>query len=147
VFGFGRDVIDDLSFKLRGFFQSGKRYTPQILVGYLSDGRPEYEADIENPLSKIAANWFWMDMSIDKYFRIKDLRLTLTLEINNIFDTRNAAIVNPVTGEAYFYGDPTPNSWNDPLYPDLQAPLSPYPYNPARFLAPRQFRFGVSFQY
>ena len=86
LFGFGRDVIDDLSFKLRGFFQSGKRYTPQILVGYLSDGRPEYEADIENPLSKIATNWFWMDMSIDKYFRIKDLRLTLTFEVTNIFD-------------------------------------------------------------
>lgn len=147
IFGFGKNVVDDVSFKLRGFFQSGKRYTPQILTGYLSDGRPEYESDIDNPLSKLAANWFWFDMSIDKYFRFKNMRLTLTFEVVNILNIKNAAIINPVTGKAYEYGDPTPNGWNDPLYPDLQAPLSPYPYNPARFLSPRQMRFGVSFQY
>ena len=147
IFGFGKNAIDDISFKFRAFYQSGKRYTPQILIGYLSDGRPEYESDIDNPLSKLAADWFWMDMSIDKYFRFKNMKLTLTLEVSNIFNISNAAIINPVTGKAYEYGDPTPNGWNDPLYPDLQAPLSPYPYNPARFLTPRQLRFGVSFQY
>jgi len=41
-------------------------------------------------------------------------------------------------------GDPTPNSWNDPLYPDLQAPLDPFPFNPARYLAPRQIKFGFT---
>lgn len=147
IFGFGKNVIDDISFKFRAFYQSGKRYTPQLLVGYLSDGRPEYESDINNPLSKLAADWFWLDMSIDKYFRFKNMKLTLTFEVTNIFNIKNAAIINPVTGKAYEYGDPTPNGWNDPLYPDLQAPLSPYPYNPARFLSPRQLRFGVSFQY
>ncbi len=147
IFGFGKNVIDDISFKLRGFYQSGKRYTPQLLVGYLSDGRPEYESDINNPLSKLAADWFWMDLSIDKYFRFKNMRLTLTFEVTNIFDIKNAAIINPVTGKAYEYGDATPNGWNDPLYPDLQAPLSPYPFNPARYLSPRQLRFGISFQY
>jgi hypothetical protein len=88
-----------------------------------------------------------MDLSIDKYFRFKNMRLTLTFEVVNILNIKNAAIINPVTGKAYEYGDPTPNGWNDPLYPDLQSPLSPYPYNPARFLSPRQMRFGVSFQY
>lgn len=147
IFGLGKNIIDDISFKFRAFFQSGKRYTPQILVGYLSDGRPEYESDIDNPLSRLAANWFWMDMSIDKYFRFKGMRLTLSFEVSNILNIKNTAIVNPVTGKAYEYGDPTPNGWNDPLYPDLQAPLSPYPFNPARYLTPRQMRFGVSFQY
>ncbi len=147
IFGFGKNVVDDISFKFRAFYQSGKRYTPQLLVGYLSDGRPEYESDINNPLSKLAADWFWLDMSIDKYFRFKNMKLTLTFEVTNIFNIKNAAIINPVTGKAYEYGDPTPNGWNDPLYPDLQAPLSPYPYNPARFLSPRQLRFGISFQY
>jgi outer membrane receptor protein involved in Fe transport len=147
IFGFGRNVVDDISIKLRGFFQSGKRYTPQLLVGTLSDGRPEYESDIDNPLSQLGSNWFWIDLGIDKYFRFKNMRLTLTFEVTNIFDFQNAAIINPVTGKAYEYGDATPNSWNDPMYPDLQAPLSPYPYNPARYLAPRQMRFGISFQY
>jgi hypothetical protein len=59
-------------------------------------------------------------------------------------NNKNAAIINPITGRAYEYGDPTPNSWNDPLYPDLQAPLDPYPYNPSRYLAPRQILFGFS---
>jgi outer membrane receptor protein involved in Fe transport len=147
IFGFGRNIIDDLAFKTRIFYQSGKRYTPQYLVGYLSDGRPEYESDIFNPLSKIAADWFWMDLSIDKNFRFKHFKLVLSFEVVNIFDVQNAAIINPVTGRAYEYGDPTPNSWNDPLYPDLQAPLSPYPFNPARYLPPRQMRFGIAFQY
>ncbi|MCC6866035.1 MAG: TonB-dependent receptor [Ignavibacteria bacterium] len=147
IFGFGKNIIDDISFKFRVFYQSGKRYTPQLLVGYLSDGRPEYESDINNPLSKLAANWFWMDMSIDKYFRFKNMKITLTFEVSNIFNVKNAAIINPVTGKAYEYGDPTPNGWNDPLYPDLQAPLSPYPFNPARYLVPRQMKFGISFQY
>lgn len=147
IFGWGKNIVDDISFKFRAFYQSGKRYTPQILVGTLPDGRPEYESDIENPLSQLASSWFWMDMSIDKYFRFSKFRFTLSLEISNIFDIKNAAIINPVTGKAYEYGDPTPNSYNDPLYPDLQAPLSPYPFNPARFLSPRQIRFGISFNY
>ncbi len=147
IFGFGKNIIDDISFKTRLFYQTGKRYTPQILVGTLPNGRPEYESDIENPLSKTGTDWFWMDFSVDKYFRFKGFKLTLTIEVSNIFNNKNAAIINSVTGRAYEYGDPTPNSWNDPLYPDLQAPLSPYPYNPARFLTPRQIRFGLAFNY
>jgi outer membrane receptor protein involved in Fe transport len=147
IFGFGRNVIDDISFKARMFYQSGKRYTPQLYVGTLENGRPEYEPDINAPLSKIGTDWFWMDLSIEKYFRLSKFRLTVSLEAINIFNNQNAAIINPVTGRAYEYGDPTPNSYNDPLYPDVQAPLSPYPYNPARYLSPRQLRFGVSFQY
>jgi outer membrane receptor protein involved in Fe transport len=147
IFGFARNILDDISFKTRLFYQTGKRYTPQILIGTLLNGRPEYEADIENPLSKTASDWFWIDLGVEKYFRISKLRLTLSLEITNLFDNKNAAIINPVTGRAYEYGDPTPNSWNDPLYPDLQAPLTPYPFNASRYLSPRQIRFGVSFQY
>jgi outer membrane receptor protein involved in Fe transport len=147
IWGFGKNIIDDISFKTRLFYQSGKRYTPQILVGTLENGRPEYEADIDNPLSKIGSDWFWMDFAIDKYFRLSAFKLTLSFEVTNILNNKNAAIINPVTGRAYQFGDPTPNSYNDPLYPDVQAPLSPYPFNPARFLSPRQIRFGISFQY
>lgn len=147
IFGFAKNILDDISIKARVFFQSGKRYTPQILVGTLSDGRPEYEPDVENPNSKIGDNWFWADFNIDKYFKFGRMKLVLSLEILNIFNNINSAIINPITGKAYEYGDPTPNSYNDPLYPDLQSPLSPYPYNPARYLAPRSVRFGLSFQY
>ena len=147
IFGFGKNIIDDLGLKGRIFFESGKRYTPQILTGYLSNGRPEYETDYNNPYSAVGSDWFWIDLSIDKYFTFNKIKLILTLEINNLLNRLNAAIINPVTGKAYQYGDPTPNSYNDPLYPDVQAPLSPYPLNPARYLSPRQIRFGISFQY
>lgn len=147
VFGLGKNIIDDLGFKARMFFESGKRYTPQILVGYLSNGRPEYEPDFDNPNSVLAEPWFWLDFSIDKYFRIGGLKATVSLEVLNLLNKKNSTIINPVTGRAYEYGDPTPNGWNDPLFPDLQAPLSPYPFNPARYLTPRSVKFGISFQY
>lgn len=70
--------------------------------------------------------------------------LIFSLKIMNLFNNKNSSIINPVTGRAYEFGDPTPNSFNDPLYPDLQAPISPYPFNPARFSAPRQIMFGIS---
>ena len=133
--------------KLRGFFESGMRYTPQILTGTLPNGRPEYQADINNPYSKLGSSWFWMDFSIEKYFKISSAKLVVSIDVTNLLNNRNAAIINPVTGKAYEFGDPTPNSYNDPLYPDLQAPLSPFPFNPARFLAPRQLRLGLAFQY
>lgn len=147
IWGFGKNIIDDLNFKARLFYQSGKRYTPQILIGTLSNGRPEYESDVNNPNSKIGSDWFWVDLSLEKYFRLSSLKLVLSVEVTNLFNNKNVAIINPVTGRAYELGDPTPNTYNDPLYPDLQAPLTPYPFNPARYLSPRQIRFGISFQY
>jgi hypothetical protein len=69
------------------------------------------------------------------------------MEINNLFDTQNSAIINPVTGKAYEYGDPTPSSWNDPLYPELQAPIDPYPFDPSRYLTIRNVKFGVSLRF
>lgn len=147
LWGFGRNILDDITFKTRWFYESGKRYTPQILVGYLQNGRPEYEADENNPLSEIADPWFWIDFSIEKYINAGAAKFILSLEVTNLLNRKNPAIINPVTGKAYEYGDPTPNTYNDPLYPDVQAPLSPFPYNPSRYLAPRQIRFGVAFQY
>jgi outer membrane receptor protein involved in Fe transport len=147
IWGFGRNILDDITIKTRWFYESGKRYTPQILVGYLQNGRPEYESDINNPLSAVADPWFWIDFSINKYFNLGNAKFIVTLEITNLLNNKNSAIINPVTGKAYEYGDPTPNSYNDPLYPDVQAPLSPFPFNPARYLAPRQIKFGLAFQY
>lgn len=147
IFGFAKNILDDISLKTRIFYQSGKRYSPQIRVGTLTDGRPEYETDYNNLLGALASSWFWADMTVDKYIRLGKLKFTLSLELTNIFGNKNAAIINPITGTAYEYGDPTPNIYNDPLYPDLQAPLNPFPLNPARYLTPRNLRFGFSLQY
>jgi hypothetical protein len=88
-----------------------------------------------------------VDLNLEKSFEIGIGRLVASVEIQNLFDNVNAQIVNPVTGRAYAYGDPTSSSANDPLYPQLTGSVSPFPYNPARFLPPRTFRGGLAFRF
>ncbi|HPI37891.1 MAG TPA: TonB-dependent receptor [Ignavibacteriaceae bacterium] len=148
LFGFGNGILDDYSVYIRIQYQSGKRYTPTIFTGnYLSNGRPEYESVRSDRNSKIGDDWFWVDLNFEKNIVINGLRFAVFMEINNLFDFKNSAIINPVTGKAYEYGDPTPLGWNDPLYPDLQAPIDPYPYNPARYLTRRNIKFGISLRF
>lgn len=144
IFGFGKNILDDINFKTRIFFQSGKRYTPQVLTGYFEDGRPDYESDYNNINSNVGDNWFYVDFDIEKYFTMFNMDLVASVSIKNIFNNKNSAIINPVTGKAYELGDPVPNGWNDPRYPELQAPIDPYPFNPARYLQPRSIIFGLS---
>jgi hypothetical protein len=79
-----------------------------------------------------------------KHVNVGFAKLVATLNIMNILNRENPQIINPVTGRAYQYGDPTESTANDPLYPQLTAPISPYPYNPARYLTPRTAQFGLS---
>jgi len=148
LFGFGKGILDDINLYLRLFYQSGKRYTPYLFTGsYDTQGRPEYEYQTSNRYGKIGRDWFWIDMNLEKYFTLVGLKFSVFMEVNNLLDSKNSAIINPVTGEAYEYGDDVPNSWNDPRYPDLQSPLSPYPYNPARYLTRRNIKFGISLKF
>ncbi len=147
LFGFGKNVLDDISLKARIFYQSGKRYTQQLLVGYLDDGRPEYEPDLNNINGEVGSNWFWVDLNIDKYFYVNSLQFDVSIGITNLFNTLNSTIINPVTGTAYEYGQETQNFVNNPLYPDVQAPITPYPYNPSRYLTPTNIQFGISMKF
>jgi outer membrane receptor protein involved in Fe transport len=147
LFGVGNGILDDYNLTLRAQFQSGKRYTTVVYTGITETGRPEYEASNYDRYSRLGDNWFWIDVNFEKYFSISGFKFSLFVEINNLFDTKNSAIINPVTGKAYEVGDPTPLSWNDPLYPDLQAPINPYPYNPARYLTRRNIKLGLSFRF
>jgi outer membrane receptor protein involved in Fe transport len=141
----GIGLFEDMNIYLRLFYQSGKRYTPQLLVGYDAvTGRPIYNSDRNNLYARLGEYWFSSDLSIDRRFSLAGVKFSITLEVSNLFNNLNATIINPVTGRAYEFGDPTPTGWNDPVYPDLQAPLRPYPYNPARYLAPRNLRAGFS---
>lgn len=148
LFGFAPGILDNYNLYIRFQYQSGKRYTPTVFTGsYLTNGRPEYESLRNQRNSELGDSWFWIDLNFEKYFEFADFRFSVFMEVNNLLDTKNSAIVNPVTGEAYEYGDATPLSWNDPMYPDLQAPLDPYPYNPARYLTRRNIKFGVSLKF
>jgi hypothetical protein len=148
----GIDGLDELNAFIRFFYQSGMRYTPQVPVidpstgrqQVLDNGRPVYRIDETKPFGAIGDPWWWFELNIQKTLRIGGAPITFTLEVINLFDNKNSTILNPVTGRAYEYGDATPIGMNDPLYPDLQAPLSPYQFNPARYLTRRTVRLGFS---
>jgi len=151
LFGFAKGILDDYTAFFRIFFESGMRYTRQTLYAYDPlNGRPEYLPDYNNPYSEVGANWFYVDFNFVKSFDLRFGTLALTIEIKNIFNNKNSQIINPVTGKAFEYGDhtqyPSPIV-NDPLYPDLTPPVTPYPYNPARYLTPRTALIGLSFSF
>jgi hypothetical protein len=75
------------------------------------------------------------------------LEFTLSLQVKNLLDNKNSAIINPVTGQAYRLGDPTPAGWNDPMYPQLQAPVTAFPFNPARYLPGRNMQLGLGMRF
>ena len=127
------------------FYESGYRYTPDTLDGYNpQNGRPLYVPDYNLPYSSVASPWFYINLTLMKHVNVGFAKLVATLNIMNILNRENPQIINPVTGRAYQYGDPTESTANDPLYPQLTAPISPYPYNPARYLTPRTAQFGLS---
>jgi outer membrane receptor protein involved in Fe transport len=147
-FGFAENIIDDWSLYVRAFYQSGKRYTPALFTGNIDQqGRREYEYVRDESYSRIGDDWFYIDLNFEKYFNLGSFRFSVFLEVNNLLDNRNSIIINPVTGRAYEFGDDVPSSWNDPRFPDVQAPISAYPFNPARYLTKRNVKLGFSFRF
>ncbi len=145
LFGFGKGVLDDLQAYVRVFFESGRRYTPYYFTGsYASNGQPLYAPDNTNIYGKTGSDWFWIDLNFEKYVTVGDLDMTLMIEVQNVLNSLNSAIINPVTGRAYQLGDPTPPSWNNPYYPQLNAPIDPYPLDQSRYLTPRNIKIGVA---
>ena len=148
LFGVGAGILDDWNAFVRVFAESGKRYTPQILTGVDAvTGRPQYITDQNNVNGSIGEYWFYVDLNIEKVIDLGFGKLVASIEIQNLLNNVNAQIINPATGRAYEYGDPTPTSYNDPLYPQLNGNISPYPYDPSRYLNPRTFRGSLSFRF
>ncbi len=127
-------------------YKSGLRYTPHEFVGTNDVGRPIYQPIVDKPFSEIGEAWSWVDIKLSRDILLKSGRgISLSIEIKNVFDQKNAQIINPVTGRAYEFGDPVPESWRDLAYPDPLDDSEP-PTNPARFLNPRQILYGISFR-
>jgi outer membrane receptor protein involved in Fe transport len=140
---FGIGLLENTQLFVELSAESGKRYTPSVATGdTLPNGRAVYETDDRRRYSELAEPKWWINLKGKKFFELAGVRMGFTLEIENLLDVLNSEIINPTTGRAYETGDPTPLSWNDPLHPDLQAPLEPYPYNPARYSNRRSVRVG-----
>ena len=145
---FGVDALRDMNLFVRIFYESGKRYTPEDFTGLDPiSGRPLYVSDLNNVNASVGDYWFWIDLNFDKMFDLGFGQLVASVEVQNLLDRKNSQIINPATGRAYEYGDPTPNSYNDPLYPQLTGTVSPFPYDPSRYLNPRTVRVSLAYRF
>lgn len=149
----------DSTFKIRGKslpgfnlfvsfnYVSGFRYTPYEQDGVNDLGRPQYVRLDDQYLQEIAKPWFQSNLKLSKTFAFgKNSGLTLSIEVRNLLNIKNAQIINPITGEGYEYGDDVPNEWRDPRYVGPQENGVP-PNNPARYLPPRQVLYGLAFRF
>lgn len=148
---FNQKWINNISLYFETVFRSGIRYTPFVLDRIEPTTQRPIWVQSPNPadaFSKVGDNWFWADLTITKSWRINKSFISANIQITNIFNNKNAAIINPVTGRAYSYGDDVPESWVDPRYIDPRLGNSgPPPTNPARFLEQRHIMTGVNFKF
>lgn len=131
-------------------YTSGFRYTPQEQIGVNDLGRPLYQAELDKYLQEIGSAWVNFDLkfSYDIIFNKKERNgVSLSIEVRNLLNNKNAQIINPVTGRAYEYGDDVPDTWRDPR-PEYNGPQESGldPRNPARYLPPTQVLFGIAFR-
>lgn len=139
--------LKNFRFFLFATWKSGLRYTPYRAAGTNDLGRTIYEQVPNSQFSEIGSSWFWTDLSITRdLFITKRMRCYLSMEVKNIFNNKNAQLVNPVTGRAYENGDPLPFEQRDPRYVDPNTSGLP-PTNPARYLQPRQILYGIGFTF
>lgn len=146
---FNLAVLNKATIYVEAVFRSGRRYTPYLFEGYEPfSGRPIYEIN-SNPEARYSALGvpsFWLNLNLRKWFDWGKQRITLTCEVTNALNNRNTAIVNPVTGRAYEYGDDVPTEWRDPRYNDPRDPRSANipPDNPARYFEGRHILLGLA---
>ncbi len=169
---FGVGFLNQFQIFLSGMYRSGLRYTPMIFQGNErnpitgeEDWRPIYERDTDpnNRFSEIGEPWVIFDLNFQKWFDFSGVRLNFSMEISNLFNASNAAIINPVTGKAYRTDYPTdqaslielrqdrsfdvPSNVRDPRYVDPRDNSSPSFLNPANFLEQRHIVFGIGINF
>jgi len=124
---------DDWSFNFNWQFKTGKPFTPSsnypglILVGN------------EQPLgnSKRMPIFSAVDIRLDKNFQVWKMNYTVTLRVNNMFNTRNVNSVYSGTGLAY-----TSQNINQQIITGSNSDRDPVMYDPGR-----QVTVGVSMNF
>jgi hypothetical protein len=98
--------------------------------------------------NEIGEYWFWADFTVTRWWNFKWGKVSLNLQITNLFNNKNASIINPVTGKAYENGDNVPDTWVDPRYNNPKQGVSgPPPTNPARYLEQRHIVTGIAIRF
>jgi outer membrane receptor protein involved in Fe transport len=169
---FGLSALNQMKLFLSGSWRSGQRYTPMIFRGNQrnpvtaeENWRPVYERDSDptKRFAEIGEPWINFDLNFQRWFNLGNTRFIAFLEISNLFNNKNPAIINPVTGEAYRSDYPTdqaalialrsdrsydvPSNVKDPRYTDPRDNNVPAYLNPANFLQQRHIMIGFAFNF
>tara|TARA_Y100001970_G_scaffold138328_1_gene170243 strand:- start:1027 stop:1800 length:774 start_codon:yes stop_codon:yes gene_type:complete len=124
---------------LTGFYQSGVPYTPQEMVG---------DKPFEDQLKKNSRRsdpYKNINMSFSKYLDFKDFKVSMGLNIFNLFDIRNPYSVYPLTGVAE---DPGEYYMDDVKNQSENGSISGSYYDtPWRYSPPREINFFVKFEF
>lgn len=129
------------------FRSNQRRYTKVISKGFTPYGREIFEEDVNSQNTELSAPLFWTDIKLSRdVFFTKNAVLSVFVEVKNIFNNKNSQIINPVTGRAYEYGDKLLIDSRDPVYNNPQDNGTP-PYDPARYMNPRQFLLGIAYNF
>jgi len=164
--------LNQFQLNISGYIRSGIRYTPSEFIENQRHPitgertwRPIYQrsTDPADRFSESSPAWYEVDMSFQKWFEMGGTRLRFSLDITNLLNTKNAAIINTVTGDAYRTDYPesqqelealradrswdVPGNVRDPRYVDPRDNNRPDYRNPANFLKPRHVMFGLSFEF
>lgn len=169
---FGLRPLNQFKVFFSGTLRSGQRYTPMLFRGFMrnpitgaEDWRPIYERDPDpnKRFSEIGDPWMMFDMNFQKWIKIGSTRVIASVEITNLFNNKNPAILNTVTGKAFKTDYPStqgelialrsdrsydvPSNVRDPRYQDPRDNNLPAYLNPANFLQQRHIMFGVGINF
>jgi outer membrane receptor protein involved in Fe transport len=144
---FGLRWLNDFKVLVLAQYLSGLRYTaasPTPIGITPLTGRPLFQIPNDaTPFGSIGTPWFWVDVSVEKNFVFAGVTSKAVLQLRNAFNNQNAAIVNPITGQAYQPDDPVLAGQRDPRFPNVGETGLP-PTDPSRFAAPLQLLFGFT---
>jgi len=125
------------------FYQSGVPYTPYI---YNASGEKPYE-DVLNKNTETTDPYQRFDMSISKNIKMKNAKVTLGMNIYNVFDRQNVNDIYPLTGEP----DDPGTYYRNPEIENLPREGGEYSRSyydrPWYYSTPREANFFVRFDF
>ena len=120
---------------MTGFYESGVPYTPMIFNG----DKPE--ADTKNKNTKRTDSYKSANLSISKHVKFSDYKLSLGLNVYNVFNISNPINVHPLTGEADNPGEYYLKEVKLPV--DGGTVSGSYYDQPWRYSTPRNMNFFI----
>jgi outer membrane receptor for Fe3+-dicitrate len=143
---FGWTMPPNWSINLLARAESGQRYTPMTYITEGDSQRGDYYSGIGPYKSTV-------NVRFSKYWKFsKKRKVTMSLEVRNLFNHKNYRRVNPYTGDGYRVGDYNP-PWVDDANRSIEGittdseEYAKSKVNPSYVENPRTILWGVSYSW